>query len=471
MKPRRFLNSAREGAALVAPTAPHATPPDAPRTSGPTRFWDPKRVRIAFGITLAFSFAIHLAISPWHFLPDTSGVEFKDVADELTIPVDLIAEPAPEPPRVDPVSTPLGPGEGPGAKRDAGPTVRDAGAPHDASTIDASRTHDGGAHDDGLDGGFGLEAGLALNEGGAGPVGANGPNDPGSIIGMPGILSAGKVNVTLLVNMQVIKQHPVGKRIGPLLYGIRQWSEFMNGTEGVVDPVRDTDWVMIYGPSLIHTERDAVLVRYSAPDSVVDKAIEIASNNYSQGGPFDAGVPGVKARLAHADNAERVFLRAQPHVLAVVPPDKAYDFARVLKRAPVQPKVRPGEAMRLIVKDPYRQISIRDLKFPTSLSEIRLWIVPDKEGNAMVYGEGDCADDAAAIDVKNVVATTLSRINNPLVQIATRGMLNDVKIQTNGSRVELSMTATNEQIEVLLQLVAAKLGVELPPPGPSNPPK
>jgi len=461
MKPRRFLNSAREGASSVAPTAPHATPPDAPRASGPARFWDPKRVRIAFGVTLLFSFIVHIAISPWHFLPDTSGVEFKDVADELTIPVDLVAEPAPEPARVDPSTVPS-PGEGPGAKRDAGLYPREAGAFIDSGEEDASHVRDGGRYENGLDGGFGAEAGMALVEGGAGPVGANGPNDPGAMIGMPGILSAGKVNVTLLVNMQVIKQHPVGKRLGPLLYGIRQWSEFMNGTEGVVDPVRDTDWVMIYGPSLIHTERDAVLVRYSAPDSVVDKAIEIASNNYSQGGPYDAGVPGVKARLAHADNAERVFLRAQPHVLAVVPPDKAYDFARVLKRAPVQPKVRPGEAMRLIVKDPYRQISIRDLKFPNSLSEIRLWIVPDKDGNAMVYGEGDCADEAAAVDVQNVVTTTLARINNPLVQIATRGMLNEVRVETKGSQVTLSMAATNEQIEVLLQLVAARLGVELP---------
>lgn len=447
----------------MAPTAPHATPPDAPRASGPTRFWDPKRVRIAFGLTLAFSLVAHGVMSPWRLLPDTSGVEFKDVADELTIPVDLVSEPAPEPPKVDPPTTPSGPGEGPGAKRDAGANPRDASVPRDAEASDASpRAKDGGSSSEGLDGGSG-EAGTALTDAGTGPVGANGPSDPGAMIGMPGILSAGKVNVTLLVNMNVIKVHPVGKRLGPLLYGIKQWAEFMNGTEGVVDPVKDTDWVLVYGPSLIHTERDAVLVHYSAPDQVVDRAIDIAANNYAQGGPFDAGVPGVKARLAHADNAERVFLRAQPHVLAVVPPDKAYDFARVLKKAPVQPKVRPGEAMRLTVKDPYRQISIKDLKFPTSLSEIRLWIIPNKDGSAMVYGEGDCTDEAGAEDVSKVVTTTINRINNPLVQLATRGMLNEVKVDVHGTHVELSMPATVDQIEMLLQLIAAKLGVEIPP--------
>ncbi len=420
-------------------------------------------MRIVFAVTLAVSFVVHGLISPWRLLPDTSGVEFKDVADELTIPVDLVSEPAPEPPKVDPPSSANAAGEGPGAKRDGGVHLRDASAPHDAEVTDAApRVRDSGSTNDGLDGGF-SEAGVALTDAGTAPVGANGPSDPGAMIGMPGILSAGKVNVTLLVNMNVIKVHPVGKRIGPLLYGIKQWSEFMNGTEGVVDPVKDTDWVLVYGPSLIHTERDAVLVHYSVSDQVVDRAIDIASNNYAQGGPFDAGVPGVKARLAHADNAERVFLRAQPHVLAVVPPDKAYDFARVLKKAPVQPKVRPGEAMRLTVKDPYRQISIKDLKFPTSLSEIRLWIIPNKDGSAMVYGEGDCTDETGAEDVAKVVTTTIGRVNNPLVQLATRGMLNEVKVDVHGTRVELSMPASVDQIEMMLQLIAAKLGVEIAP--------
>ena len=109
----------------------------------------------------------------------------------------------------------------------------------------------------------------------------------------------------------------------------------------------------------------------------------------------------MKASLGIADNAERVFMRVQPHVLTIVPKDKATDFAKVLKRAPIAPRVRQGEALRLTVKDPWKQISIPNLKFSQSLKEIRLWIVPRaSDGGADVYVEGDCTDEEAATDVR-----------------------------------------------------------------------
>src|SRR5690606_3545495 len=108
---------------------------------------------------------------------------------------------------------------------------------------------------------------------------------------------AGVQNVVLGVNVAAIRKHPVGARMGPILQALPQWRDFMRGAQSPVDPIRDTEWILIYGPSLIHTERDAVLVRYNLSDEAVDTAITGIARSYDKGGSLDAGVPGVKASL------------------------------------------------------------------------------------------------------------------------------------------------------------------------------
>lgn len=496
-----FRGDPRIGAAQGAPTAPHATARGAADdaragagragtsgTSGPARFWAGRRARVVGNVALALSVVLHLLVSPWTLLPDGAGIQAKDVDDELTIPVDLLGEeaPPPEAPPPEPVAEPEPEPDDPNgltARADAGPPPKpekekDAGAPEPVATaeVDAGLVtieSDGGAPE--LDGGDGTadageldgggDAGLVAEVDAGAPAGASGPRDPGSMIGMAGLVTAGKVNVTLLVNVAVIRTHPVGTRLGPLLYGIRQWNDFMQGSQTLVDPIRDTDWILIYGPSLIDTERDAILVRYSTSDEIVDQAVDAIARRYDQGGPFDAGVPGVRASLGRADGAERVFLRAQPHVLAVVPKDKAADFAKVLRRAPVSPKVRPGEAMRLTVKDPWRQISIPGLKFPNSLKELRLWIVPRAaDGGADVHVEGDATDAEAAIDVADALNALIRSQNTLGMRLATRGLLNNARVVSEGDHVKMNLSVSRDQLEALLGAVGAFLGVQVQPP-------
>jgi hypothetical protein len=483
-----FRGDPRIGAADAAPTAPHATAPEAPdRRSGPARFWGTRRIRIALVIACSLSLVAHWFVAPWRLLPDTSGLELKDPEGELTIPVELLGEEAPpeEPPQPPERAAPPPEDDPNGAK-----AKKDAGAPKpkpDAAVPDAEAAamldagvmpveQDGGPTTNEADGGAPTDAGEsdAAGEGGlvasasdaSAPPGASGPRDPGAMIGMPGLISAGTVNVTLLVNMSVIRQNPVGKRMGPLLQGIPQWADFMRGSQVAVDPIRDTDWILIYGPSLIHTDRDAVFVHYSIPDAVVDTAVESIAKRYDKGGAYDAGVPGVKASLGHADNAERVFLRGQPHVLVIVPKDKATDFAKLSKRATISPRVRPGEALRLTVKDPWKQVSIPGLKFSNSLKELRLWIVPRAaDGGADVFVEGDCTDEAAAADVADALTDLVKRQNAFGVKIVTRGLLNNARFTAEGTHVKSHVSASQEQLEALLQLISAALGVQVQPAG------
>ena len=58
MAEETHVRAVRAGAGDVAPTAPHATPPDGSdgkkhRKSGPERFWDRRRVSIALVLSLS----------------------------------------------------------------------------------------------------------------------------------------------------------------------------------------------------------------------------------------------------------------------------------------------------------------------------------------------------------------------------------------------------------------------------------
>jgi hypothetical protein len=473
----RLRGNPSAGASLDAPTAPHATEPLAkPKVkTGPGRFWDPWRIRIVLILTLTISCAFHWTIAPWRLLPPPSGIEFKDPEGELSIPVDLIGEEAPPPPPDNPPPTPPEPTPtatppGPNFK-DAGPKIVDAGPPPDAeplATIDASvpvKSDDGGtialvSDAGGEDGGIVDGGGLvALADGSAGP----GPRDPESMFGMKKAVNTGPQNVVLGVNTAVIRKNPVGARMGPVLQQIPQWKDFLKGSQTLVDPVQQTDWILIYGPSLRHTDRCAVLVHYNVSDQAVDQAVDGIAKGYDKGGPYDAGVPGVKASMGYADQAQRVFLRPQSKLLVIVPPAHAKEAAQTYKaQAPRGPA--PNEAMRLVVKHPSKQIFIPNLKFQDSLTELRLWIVPRADGGADVHAEGDATDEAGATDSADALNNLIKSQNSIGVRIATRGLLNNANVRAEGKQIRLDLQVSQEQLEAVLNAVAAFLGANVPPP-------
>jgi hypothetical protein len=294
---------------------------------------------------------------------------------------------------------------------------------------------------------------------------ASGPRDPEAIVGAAGAVQADVVLVMLLVNTEVIRKSPVGATLGLLLRGIPQWDDFMSGTD--IDPVRDTDWLMISGPSLVHSERDVVLIHYSASDAVVDRAIAIVSRKYARGGPIDAGVPGVRAVLTHADRAERVMLRPGPHVLAVVPPSVANKVARQLSLSRVPTHVRPGEAMYLRLVNPNHPFP----EIPAAITEARVRIVPRADEGADVFVDGETKDPGSADQAAEELARVVRRHNDMLTSLLTHGLLDDVEVKAEGSVAKVHLTATRDQIETVLTLVGGFLGVDMPLPdgGPEAP--
>jgi hypothetical protein len=427
---------------------------------------------------LTLSFGVHYALAPWSLLPQ-HDFEMRDTAGDLAIPIDILAgDEAPVPPPPDPTPPPSEPphpvakGDSldagvPSAQHDAAPKVpRDAGhdalPPRDARPpASDARPNDAAPRDAGV----GTHADAAIAQAGqaTGTV-----RDAVGMIGAAGSVQAGPQNVIVTINMAVIRTHPVGSRIGPLFSALPQWDDFLLGTG--VDPLRDTDWVSINGPSLIHSDRDVIMVHYSATDTVVDRALDVVGHKAGNGGPYDAGVPGMKAILGHADRADRVFMRPQPHVLAVVPPYYAATAARLLAHASIPRTLkRATEAMRLVLIHPHGPMPA----IPESVTELRLWIVPhNADGGADVYGEGDTASPDACESAIVVLKAVIRDQNSFGVKLVTHGLLDGVTLTPDGKTLRMHIPVARDQLEVLLAFAAGRLGVDLVPPdaGQARPP-
>jgi hypothetical protein len=454
--------------------------------TGPEQFWLAPRKRLVAAVCIALSVGIHYVLAPWSLLPEHE-LELRDTAGELAIPVDLLeGDNAPDlapPPPVEPAPPPPVAAHVPGVgdaldggaartNRDAGSTKRpkdadadgavdaarpprprpDASTPHhDAGPSDAA-SRDAGPHDAGA--GKHEDAAVARAGQQSGPV-----RDAVGMIGAAGTAQAGPQNVVVAISMGVIRTHPVGARLGPLIAAIPQWEDFLVGTG--VDPLRDTDWVSINGPSLIHSEHDVIIVRYSASDTLVDRALDVVGHKSGNGGPFDAGVPKVKAILGHADRADRVFMRPQAHVLAVVPPSYAATAAQSLARASI-PRVlkHPNEALRMTLVHPHGPVPA----IPESVTDLRLWIVPhNADGSADIEAEGDTASPEASRAAVSVLKAVVRDQNSFGVKLVTHGLLDGVVLSADGPTVRMHIPVTREQLEVLLAFAAGRLGVDITP--------
>jgi hypothetical protein len=418
-------------------------------------------------MSLVASWVVHCSVLPFG---TPQGFELNDVDGEAAIPVDLLAQQPPEPPPPPPpqVSNEV--------KESRVDTEKDKGTtPVALLRPDAGPKPDAGAHDAAVDAAPQDASVDAESEGG--PLlamvdgGGAAPHDPEAIVGAVGSVQADVILVMLVVNVEVIRENPVGARMGYLLRGIPQWEEFMSGTD--IDPVRDADWFMISGPSLINTSRDVVLIHYSVADAVVERAVSVVSRKYDKGGPYDAGVRGVRASRAHADRAERILLRGQPHVLAVVPPQAAEKVARQLVSSRVPPHIRPGEAVYLRLVNPHHPMP----EIPETVTEMRLRVLPRQDEGADVFIDGDTKDAETAAQAATAVRQMVRRHNDAFTSLLTHGLLDHAEVTSEGDVVKLHVQATRDHIETLLALVSGFLGLEPPPsasssavPAPLRPP-
>lgn len=458
-EPRR--RALGEGAAQAAPTAPHATPRKKKgRRSGPERFWARWPVRIALALCLVVSGVAHCAVVPFDVPHDVTVNDYKGEAD---IPIDIlegesVSEPEPPPPPV--------PVEPKSVDPSAAATAQlEAGAPRDAGSRDAAT--DGAT----LDGA--APPGDAGDAGDAGEAGAVPLRDPQALLAASGAVQADVIFVTVVINGIEIRKNPVGKQVIALLHAIPDWADFMKGTETMIDPIADTDWMAITGPSLRDSKNDVVTLRYAASDKVVDAAVAIVSSHYpGKGGPYDAGVPSVPAWLAHADFAERAILRPKSHVLVIVPPARAEAVARKFAASKQElPRVLPwmvGVATYLKLVDPHHALP----EFiPEGLTVLEARVRPRSDDGADVDVDADAKDPETAERAAKELQATIAKYRPYLDNILVNdGILNHAEVTTEGKKVHVHVPATRDDLEQTLRFVVAMMPQHGPSPSPAPAP-
>jgi hypothetical protein len=252
--------------------------------------------------------------------------------------------------------------------------------------------------------------------------------------------------------------------VQPIILAIPEWKQFMANTG--VDPYRDWDWMMMFGPSLIDTSKDVVYIHYAVSDADMDKAALALSSRDSKGGPVDVGVPGVKAWRTNVAGSERALLRGQPHCLFMVPWANAKQFAAAARAMPCVLKSNPGEAGRAKFLRPGGSVSL----FPPQMTELRMWLIPrNSDSGGDLYLEGDCPDPASATQAADDMRKNVAGVNGLVVKLATGGVLNGLDVKADGNVVKMHLPGSKEQIEAIINIAAARVGVTVPPPSGSGP--
>ncbi len=411
---------------------------------------------------LALSVGAHLALVPWRVLP-SSDLEYRDVDGELEILAGVFDEAPPAPPEP-PVPAAPPPSENTSSESfvDAAPPKRDAGA--DASA-------DAGVRDAG-DG----DASEADADVDAGPSGDSGPDlgDAGlfasralkgadELLGTSAGVAAADQYTMVMLDIAEMRADPIGQRLPLFLSAIPEWEKFTAGID--VDPLRDADWLVVYGPSLRRTGRNVIVARTRMTDPALDNVIGAVAGRYEKGGPIDAGVKGVKATLGYANFAERVFLHPQSKLLVVVPPDKATEAAQAFRKAAFPHKIRPGELARVHVKTPNKPFPW----IPATVLDARMWIASLGDDGFLIRAEGDTTTPEEALAVVPVIRDVIARENGLAVRLVTLGLLDGIRVDARGSQVQAEVRATREQAEAIMGFLGGVVGVTWPAPPPTTP--
>ncbi len=291
------------------------------------------------------------------------------------------------------------------------------------------------------------------------PVAPLAPPPPSDFDAGPFIASPANADVFITLNQASMRKHPVAKRAGPLLAQLPVFSALAASS---IDLVRDVDWTMTWGSSVVRIDHGIFVTQPNVDDATTDRAIEGAAKKHPNGGLFDAGVPGVDATLGSTGSSERAFLRPQSKLLVIAHRTHAAAAASELKsRRPKDPN--PKETIRVVIKRPSTKLSLSRVKLD-DVSELRATLVlKDADGSGDVRVEADYADAKKAAAAVAELNDALKNANSIAVRIVTRGLLNNAAFGTDGNRAVLKLAVPQEQLEGILQVLAGSLGVTLSP--------
>lgn len=220
-----------------------------------------------------------------------------------------------------------------------------------------------------------------------------------------------------------------------------------------IDPFSDGEWLLVYGSKVAVPGPNASVVKHLRAEADVTKATARAGLE-----PSDAGAGAVRARLY---GVRDVLLRPQPGVVALVPGDRAAELGAALKKA-IDPGTKAGELARIFVAEPAKVARF----VPAELTRAVVTVKSATDGGLDVSAEADCPDAATCKATATSLEELTTRQNTFMVKIVLRNLLANLSFRARGAKLEASLHAAPEQVDAVLNLTRAQLG--LPGEDPSD---
>jgi hypothetical protein len=288
-----------------------------------------------------------------------------------------------------------------------------------------------------------------LSPAGGSPAAAATAPEPPIDLDPEGALGRGPGDGEILVRTSVLRGHPVGVHVGPILGMWPGWRATIHAIAR--DPVADLDWIDIVGPSDPPHERMLARVAEGAADAAIDGRLVALQARSAE--PAASHVEGpIPAAAAQLDGVLRVVFRPQPHFVAATAAAGGPALSQLLARTRVRPPAaQPLEAVRIDRLRPHDAVRL----VPASIRRIRVRVLALAGGDADGSADGDCDSPEEAARAATALRETIAQQNFPLVRMLTHGLLDAIVVTSDGPVVKIHLHATRDQLETVVSLVTA----------------
>lgn len=277
--------------------------------------------------------------------------------------------------------------------------------------------------------------------------------DPVALAGKAGSIADSNANVKMFLFTEVVREHPLGTKIGELLRRTPQWRDFFGPSN--IDPVTDIDRVMIAGPQLRNSSQVVAVVQHKMGRDRIEKAFDGLVAR--QGKWIDKSALVAKAR---ADGADRVFAAPNAEVVLVAPLTLESQVRAMGAETRFPPSAK-DVALTAYIVDPANAAKGTGIQLPKSIAWARLDLRPLQDGGAVlkVLAEDESEELAAenALFFENLIRalTTVDPKGFGLLGaglsklgVKKKEYIKSVKFTHEGNKIHGTLEVTEKQMVV-----------------------
>ncbi len=293
-------------------------------------------------------------------------------------------------------------------------------------------------------------------------------DNPVALAGKGGKLVEKNTSVGLILYMDRIRGHALGKRVTDILPALPQWRDFF-GTSNV-NPVRDFDRMFLLGPSFVDSSGLVMAIDHRVGQEKMRGAV---NELVKKRGRWLTGTK-IPVAVTYADHADRVVLLSSAHSVMVIPPHLQ---DQALKQGETHiPQAKGEEAVVASVTNPSKALRRFGVEVPASLKLAKLRVTPLAKGEVLLeldaQDESETAAKQTAVELTRSINATLDVIGGVSDLLGRFGFgalaagadFPRVKLRADGKWVRASQVLTEAQVAFILDRLERQLVRSRPAP-------